>query len=340
MRYVFPLVAFCLALAPNGCGTISLQPPAREGPFAGPPQPLAVGTDAEQHNQSNRTSAALPAESQPVAYVDGKPVSWRDLNPSLVEYAGGRILAELALDRQITSRLAERGLTVTAEQTDAERVLMRAALHDDPNDAERLLSRLCLRRGLGPVRFGRLLERNAALRLLVQDQVQVTDAALQQAHALRYGPRYETRLIVVDSLAPAAKLVREANAGRSFVELVMEQSTDASRANGGMIGPVSLADPAYPKAIRQTLEKLKPGDVSQPVALERGFAVLKLESKSEAQQVPFDDVKNTLTDQVRRQAERLLMDRLARTLLDEVKLVVRDPALRTSWDQYKDATGR
>ena len=190
------------------------------------------------------------------------------------------------------------------------------------------------------MRFGRLLARNAALRLLIQEQVQVTDVALQQAHSLRYGSRYEARLIVVDSLAAAAKLVHEANAGRSFVELVMEHSADSSRANGGLIGPISLADPSYPKAIRQTLARLKPGDVSQSVALERGFAILKLERKSEAQQVPFDDVKKALTDQVRRQAERLLMERLARTLLDEAKLVVRDPALRTSWDQHKDATDR
>ena len=339
MRYVLPLVAFCLALAPTGCNSISSQPPAGDGPLAAP-QPSVIGDNVDQHNQSNRTSVALPAESQPVAYVNGKPVSWRDLNPSLVEYAGGRILAELVLDRQIRSRLAERRLAVTAEQTDAERVLMWQALGDDPNEAERLLSRLRRRRGLGPVRFARLLERNAALRLLVQDQVQVTDAALRQAHAVRYGPSCEARLIVVDSVAAAAKLVREANAGRSFVELVMEHSTDSSRASGGLIGPISLADPAYPKAIRQTLDRLEPGDVSQPVALDRGFAVMELERKSEAQQVPFDDVKETLTGQVRRQAERLLMDRLARTLLDEVNLVMRDPALRTSWDQYKDATGR
>jgi len=339
MRYVLPLVALCLALAPNGCNIISLQP-AGEGSVAAPPGPSDVGDNVDQHNQSNRTSVALPAESQPAAYVNGKPVSWRDFTPSLVEHAGGRILAELVLDRQIDSRLAARGLTVTSEKMDAERVLMQQALHSDPNEAERLLTRLRRRRGLGPARFGRLLERNAALRLLVQDQVQVTDAALRQAHAIRYGPRYEARLIVVDSPQAASKVVREADAGRSFVELVMEHSTDSSRANGGMIGPISLADPAYPKAIRQTLDGLDPGGIGRPVALERGFAVMKLERKSEAQNVPFDDVKEALVDQVRRQAERRLMERLARTLLDEANVVVRDPTLRTSWDQHKDAAGR
>ena len=134
--------------------------------------------------------------------------------------------------------------------------------------------------------------------------------------------------------------MHQTRAGRSFVELVMEHSIDSSRAEGGSIGSISPDDPTYPKAIRQTLARLNPGEVGAPVAIEGGFAVLKLERKTEAQDVPFDDVKESLAEQVRRQAERILMERLARTLLDEADLVIRDPALRASWESHKDAIAR
>ena len=53
-----------------------------------------------------------------------------------------------------------------------------------------------------------MLWRNAALRTLVQDQVEVPDALVRKAYNFQFGPRYHVRLILVEALA-------EALAGRS-----------------------------------------------------------------------------------------------------------------------------
>ncbi len=77
------------------------------------------------------------------------------------------------------------------------------------------------------------------------------------------------------------------------------------------------------------------GDVSDPVLLESGYAVLKLERKIPAQLVRLVDVKPALQLRVRREVERMLMDRLVRTLVQQADVVVMSPALQVSWTREK-----
>jgi parvulin-like peptidyl-prolyl isomerase len=179
------------------------------------------------------------------------------------------------------------------------------------------------------------LRRNAGLRLLVQASVKVGDEQLQHAFFLRYGARYETRLIVVKTLREATSVVGALKKGESFIDLATERSTDISRNQGGLLPPISPADQNYPQAVRAAVVKLKPGQISDPIALENGFAVLRLERKKEARNVQFDDVKEELRPLVRRRTERVHMQQLARELLTASDLVVLDRGLRGSWDQYR-----
>ena len=330
-----------MAVALLGCQSAGRQAAGgSDSPAAARQRIIDLTAPPAKGRQDKTTDAATSAAdpSRPVAHIDGQPVLWRDMLPALTEHAGGAVLAELVLDRQVRRQLTKRGLEVTAEHVDGERVIMRETLHADVEKGRQLLAELRRRRGLGALRFAQLLQRNAGLRLLVRDQVQVAEPDVRQAYAIEYGERYEARLLVVASAVLASRIVHEDAAGRPFVDLVMAHSTDASRVAGGLIGPVSPVDPTYPKALRQALSQLAPGQVSPPVALDRGFALLKLLRKTEAQDVPFDDVKEVLAAQVRRRQERRLMQRLARTLLDEANVVVSDPALRKSWDQQQPTT--
>ena len=288
--------------------------------------------------RARTATATTPTAHRISAHVNGEPISRDELLVALTERAGGPVLTELILDRQVRRRLTEHGLQVTPEQIDGERLLMQQALHADADQGRQLLSQLRDRRGLGKQRFARLLERNAGLRQLVQDEVEVKETDVRQAYDILYGPRYEARLIVVDSAGVASRVAREARAGRRFVDLVRQYSTDPSRANAGLIGPISPADPTYPRAIRQALSQLEPGGISPMVALEGSFALLKLVNKTAAQDTAFADVEAALAERVRRQLERRLMERLARTLVEEANVVIRDRTLRTSWDQHRQAT--
>lgn len=278
-----------------------------------------------------------PAEA-PVLYINGEPVRGEALSPALYEAAGGAVLADAVLDRMLVERLADRGMTVTPADLDAER--QRLLLTLDPNDenqAVRLLRELREARGLGDTRFEGLLRRNASLRKLVQDDVEITPVTIGQQYELRYGPRYQPRIITAEALRDFDAVQRRLDAGEAFSDVAAELSTDLSAAQGGLLSPISLVDPSYPQTLRNLLPKLEPGQVSEPIAIDGSFALVKLERKVEAQPVEMDDVREELEQEVRFRVEGALMNQLGRSLIRDAKVTVLDPALGDSWRRHKAA---
>jgi len=278
-----------------------------------------------------KSTAPAPAPSRPIAFVSGRAITDLDLKASLYEAAGGQVLAEAVLDRAVRDRLTGRALTVTAEHLDREMTYILATLADDPTQAARLLVDLRAERGLGEQRFEAMLFRNAGLRLLVQDDVQLAPRLVRQAYQLRHGKRYRVRIIVTDSLQQAQALRHRVVQGEPFGELAARHSTDASAAQGGLLSPISTDDLTYPKALLSTLPGLDPGDISDLIAVDQRFMIMKLEEILPADPVAFKDVKAGLERSVRLDAEGQLMRQAARAMLAEATVVVLDPALNKSW---------
>ncbi len=303
---------------------------------------LAGGLAGSPAGGATTGGPAGDAGAKAVAFVEGRPITVNDLQTPVYEAAGGQILAEMVLDRRIERKLTERGITLAGSQIIAEKdALLKTLDAGNEDQATRLLRELRRRRGLGDQRFEQLLKRNAGLRALVAEQVQINDALIQQQHQLQYGAKYEIRLITVESLAEAGEIARKARGGAAgaavtFPELAIRHSTDASRTQGGLLAPISPVDESWPEALRKVVVTLNVGSVSDPVALERGFAIIKLERKVEAQPIQLEPVRAELTARVRRNAERLLMQQLARTLLTEADVLVADRVLRESWTQQKE----
>jgi peptidyl-prolyl cis-trans isomerase SurA len=85
-------------------------------------------------------------------------------------------------------------------------------------------------------------------------------------------------------------------AGESFDKLAGEVSDAPSRANAGLIGPLSLADVS--DDLRAIIEKLKPGEVSPIVRTSRGYQILKLESSTPTETMPFEKARELIGDRV------------------------------------------
>jgi hypothetical protein len=268
-----------------------------------------------------------------VALVDGARVDWSELQPILTDRAGALSLEEIVLDRALHRALAGAGLAVTQEAVEQERRLLLESLDDDPDVAQRLLDELRRRQGLGPHRFPALLWRNAALRLLVRDEVIVTGEAVRRTHQLLHGPRRQARLIVVPSLTEARDAARAVAGGATFAEVAVARSTDASAGRGGLLEPIGRQDPRYPEGMRTTLWSLRLGEISDPVMLNSQYALLRLESEIPGDGVALDDVRPQMERLARLQLERAAMDGKARSLLAETDVVIFDPPLRNGWEQ-------
>lgn len=85
-------------------------------------------------------------------------------------------------------------------------------------------------------------------------------------------------------------------AGEDFGKVAAEVSDSASKANGGLIGPLPLNDVS--DELRKTLASMKPGDVTQPVRTAKGFQILKLETLKTAEAQPFESVRDLVADRV------------------------------------------
>jgi peptidyl-prolyl cis-trans isomerase SurA len=85
-------------------------------------------------------------------------------------------------------------------------------------------------------------------------------------------------------------------AGEAFDKLAGELSDSPSRANAGLIGPISLEDLA--KEFRDVVEPMKPGEVSQVFRTSGGFQILKIETLSARETTPYDKARDQISEKV------------------------------------------
>ncbi len=315
---MFPLLAVLVALLLVSCTAPDASPPT--------PSPSAAPAEPPSDNGS---------DPSPAATIDGEPVRWSDLRPLMAEAAGAQVLAEWVLQQQLQSALTDASLAISKEDIEREKQRLLRRLAENKDQAVRVLDRLRRDRGLGKHRFRLLLRRQAALRKLVADEVNVTDAMVQQAYKRRHGKKTVVRMIVVETLEKAEKVLADLKKGASFIDLAVQRSTDSSAARGGRLPPISPADPSFPKALRKAATDLSPGEVSDPVAIEQGFAILRCERKIKPSGVPIKKVRAQLEGAARRRAERARMQRKARTLIQSADVSVLHDALHQAWQQRR-----
>ena len=310
--------------------------PAKRGwnPAAGD----ATASGGAGHGKAS-DAAGRGGPQRVLAYVAGRPITTQALLPGMLEAVGGVSLNEAVLEVMLDRRLESAGVEVTPPMLDAERQLLQQTLADDEDDAARLLAELRRRRGLGEVRFKALLRRNAGLRALVADRVTVTETATQREYELQHGPAARVRLLLSDTLREAQRLREQAAAAETaagFGELAALHSIDESAAQGGLLPWIRRQDSSFPEALRRATAELEPGELSPIITLDGGFALLRLEERRPGDGTEFAAVRDDLEQAVRRRAERLLMQQLARELTSAAEVVVLDPALKDQWERQRE----
>jgi parvulin-like peptidyl-prolyl isomerase len=85
-------------------------------------------------------------------------------------------------------------------------------------------------------------------------------------------------------------------AGEDFAKVAAEASASPSKANGGLIGPINLAEVSV--ALQEMIGKMKPGDITPPIRTNRGVQILKLETVKPASIQPFESVRDLVADKV------------------------------------------
>ena len=100
------------------------------------------------------------------------------------------------------------------------------------------------------------------------------------------------------------RCARGSLAGEDFAKLAAEVSTSPSKANGGLIGPINLAEVSA--SLQKLIETMKAGDVTEPMRTPRGYQILKLETLTPAAVAAVRERRDQIADKVhdaRQQAE-------------------------------------
>jgi parvulin-like peptidyl-prolyl isomerase len=116
-----------------------------------------------------------------------------------------------------------------------------------------------------------------------------------------------------------------------FGEVAGEVSDAASKANGGLIGPLP-AEEINPEILK-VLSTLKPGQVSEPMDAGNGYRILKLEARQVSKQATFEEARDQIADRVfqQRRAGEVLkyLEGLRRKAIIEWK----NAELKQAWDK-------
>jgi len=120
-------------------------------------------------------------------------------------------------------------------------------------------------------------------------------------------------------------------AGEDFAKVAAEVSDAPSKANGGLIGPLDLADLA--PALQEQLKKLKPGEISEPLRSARGYQILKVEELAEPSLQPFDQVRDLIADKVYVEKRNTEFDAYIRKLRAQAIIEWKSEDLKTAYER-------
>lgn len=215
-----------------------------------------------------------------------------------------RILQEAIDDLLLVQRAADLGYKVPASYLDE----VVAGIKKDnniPSDAD--LQEQLRREGMTLSDLRRNIERQVLRRQVLQRELEgrasVSEAeAKAEYHKNRAEydkpPTVNLREIVLrgegdEVRVRAEQVAKRARAGEDFATLAKALSTSPTAAAGGELGQVSRTD--LTPELARIVFALPKGGVTDPVPVEKGLRVLKVEERSEGGLVPFEQVKAEIT---------------------------------------------
>ncbi|HUF47058.1 MAG TPA: peptidylprolyl isomerase [Vicinamibacterales bacterium] len=126
--------------------------------------------------------------------------------------------------------------------------------------------------------------------------------------------------------------------GEAFAAVAAEVSEAPSKANGGLIGPVEVAQLA--PAMKAVIDGLQVGDVSEPLRTSRGFQMLSLESRSAAEPRPFAEVSEEIMRRIQSQRADAETARYLDGLRAQAQIEWKDETYRALYQQQMSARAK
>jgi parvulin-like peptidyl-prolyl isomerase len=99
-----------------------------------------------------------------------------------------------------------------------------------------------------------------------------------------------------EARAEAESLRKRLLAGEPFPRLAADASDAPSKANGGLIGPISREEIA--PALQKQFDAMKIGDITDVIRTTRGYQIIKLESRTDTKVRTFEEARSDISNKV------------------------------------------
>ena len=134
-----------------------------------------------------------------------------------------------------------------------------------------------------------------------------------------------------DTFAKAESIRLRLLSDEPFALLAGQISDAPSKANGGLIGPLSVT--VLSPELLKVIDGLMPGDVSHVIPVDRGYQILRLESRTEEVVSPLEDVRAEIADRIASEKIRIGRERYVDTLREQAIITWRNDDLKEFYEQ-------
>jgi parvulin-like peptidyl-prolyl isomerase len=294
-------------------------------------------------------------EQKQIAALRQKNPNLRPDNEAELKKALAEVTPEVIVDAVdellIVQRGRELGYTMSTEQFNSivENIKKENKLEDEAQFQAALTGE-----GLSMADLRRQLERTMIIQRVQQTEVmsklQVTDAELKMYYdshkeAFTTTPELTLRELLVavptsergvnvaqeeEARAKADDLRKRLLAGEPFARIAADMSDSPSKANGGLVGPVSR-DVLAPE-LQQAIDGLKAGDLTPVLRTPRGFQLIKIETMETATVKPFEEAKSDIADRIANDKRRGEFTKFMAKLREQAIIDWKNDEIKKAWE--------
>jgi parvulin-like peptidyl-prolyl isomerase len=292
-------------------------------------------------------SRAVAAEVAPavsndtiIARMDDIAVTMGDLQQPLLESYGLNVLlnvVQLQLAKQVA---ANAKVAVTQADVERERkTTLDRMFRDAPAaDHDALFEQFLQQQRSSRSEFDIVMAVNANLRKVAEPMLagKISDENLKQAFGAMYGEKVQVRHIQGSNLQEIQDARARIERGEKFEDVARQVSRNPrSAALGGLLPEFSMGTPDLPDSLKEAAFALKPGELSDPIEAKGAYHLLKLEQRIPPKVFKFDDVKESIREELQERAVQETVKQLRAQIVQQARerLKIEQPELKRQFDK-------
>ena len=279
-----------------------------------------------------------------------RPDSDAALQQALIEITP-QVIVDAVDELLIVQRGKELGFTMSTEQFNS---IVENIKKENKIETDEALQEALKQEGMTMADLRKQLERTSLSQRVQQQEVmaklQVTDTELKsyyEGHQTEFAtvPQVTLREITIavpadpqginvgkddDARAKAEEVRAKIIAGEPFPRLAADYSDSGSKANGGLVGPLSKTD--LSEELQTAVAGLKESGVTPVLRTTRGYQIIKIEKLQDTTTKSFEDSKADIADKIANDKRKVEFDKFLAKLRADAIIDWKNDDLKKAYD--------